>query len=49
MNLFEFNSRVKSGDQLVLFNNYVVDLSSFVREHPGGPFLIKRVIGKDVG
>ncbi|CAI2386100.1 unnamed protein product [Moneuplotes crassus] len=45
----EFRSLIKSGKKLALFNDYILDLKSFVSEHPGGSFVLKESIGKDVG
>ena len=48
MTLTEFHEQAKR-DKLVLFDDYVAKVSGFMREHPGGPFLIERVIGSDIG
>jgi hypothetical protein len=44
----EFNERVSQGEQLVLLDDLVLDISSFKHEHPGGEFLLDFHKGKDV-
>ena len=45
----EFDTRVHtSGEQLVLLDDLVLDVSKFKSEHPGGQFLLDFHVGKDV-
>ena len=49
MSLTEFNDKVKAGKHYTLYNGYVINLFKFGGEHPGGRFLLDRVIGQDCG
>ena len=40
--------RVKSGEQLVILDDMVLDVSQFQFKHPGGKFVIKHNIGRDI-
>ena len=44
----EFKWRVENGEQLVTLENFVVDVSSFMKHHPGGEFVFKQNIGRDI-
>ena len=44
----EFNHRVENGENLVILDEFVLDVSTFMWTHPGGRFSIKRNIGRDV-
>lgn len=44
----EFEERVSEGEQLVLLDDLVLDVSGFKSEHPGGQFLVEHHIGMDV-
>lgn len=44
----EFDKRVKKGQQLVILNNYILDVSEYQYNHPGGNFLISYNIGRDI-
>ena len=44
----EFSARVKQGEQLVILDEYVLDVSWWGDEHPGGKFSISANIGRDV-
>ena len=46
MSLKAFN---ESNKKLALFNDYVVDLTSYAYEHPGGTFVIQQWNKKDIG
>jgi cytochrome b involved in lipid metabolism len=37
----EFEKRVKSGDQLVILNDMVLNVEKFKENHPGGKFSIQ--------
>lgn len=45
----EFDSLIKSGKKLVLFNNYIIDVSTFAVWHPGTAYAINECIGMDIG
>jgi hypothetical protein len=45
----EFDELIIKGDQLVLFNNYVLDVEGFKDEHPGTAFVLKENIGNEIG
>lgn len=49
MTLDEFHHGIAAGESWALYNNYVIDLSVYQFEHPGGRFLIHRCIGQDLG
>lgn len=44
----EFRARIKSGEKLVILDEYVLDVSWWMDEHPGGRFSIEANIGRDV-
>lgn len=44
----EFDKRVVGGEQLVILDDLILDVSHFMAEHPGGRFLIENSIGRDV-
>lgn len=44
----EFDERIKRGEQLVLLDDLVLDVSRFKYEHPGGAFLLDIHIGRDI-
>lgn len=46
---FQFNNLVRSGRKLVLFNNNVLDVETFMGEHPGTRFVIEENIGREIG
>ena len=46
--LEEFKSRVKRGEKLVILDQYVLDVSWWAGEHPGGTFSIEFNVGRDV-
>lgn len=48
MKLPDFNARISKGEQLVILYKYVIDISKFKNEHPGGADVFKGYIGKDV-
>jgi hypothetical protein len=45
----EFDELIIKGSQLVLFNNYVLDIEGFKDEHPGTAFVLKENIGNEIG
>lgn len=44
----EFHSRVVSGENLWVFDNLVLDLTNYWNQHPGGAFLMKQTVGRDI-
>lgn len=44
----EFDNRLKRGEQLVVLDNLVLDVSRFKNNHPGGRFLLEYNVGKDI-
>ena len=45
----EFENLIKEGKKYVLFDNYVIDVTSFISEHPGSSYVIEQTIGRDIG
>lgn len=48
MSRSDFTRNVKNGQKLVIVDNLVVDVSEFLSVHPGGRFVLHRVIGTDI-
>jgi Cytochrome b5-like Heme/Steroid binding domain len=48
MSLKEFEDQISHGQQLMILDEVVLDVSSFVSHHPGGAFVIKHNIGRDI-
>jgi len=46
--LKDFQERVKNGEKLVVLDDMVLDVSSFINNHPGGNFSLTHNIGKDI-
>ncbi|CDW78413.1 cytochrome b5-like heme steroid binding domain containing protein [Stylonychia lemnae] len=44
----EFKKRVAGGEQLVILDDLVLDISKFKLSHPGGKFLLDYNIGRDI-
>lgn len=44
----EFENRVIGGEQLVILDDLVLDVSSFRFSHPGGKFVIDHNVGRDI-
>ena len=44
----EFEKRCNSGEQLVILDDYVLKVDSFMNYHPGGKFSIQQNVGRDV-
>lgn len=44
----EFKERVAAGEQLVILDDMVLDISRFMDDHPGGKFSLKHNVGRDV-
>jgi len=37
-----------SGKKLVILDNLVLDVGTFIEHHPGGKFVLERNIGRDI-
>lgn len=48
LTLTEMNQRIAGGEELLLLDDLVLDVSSFKSEHPGGKFLVEYHIGRDI-
>ena len=48
MTVIEFEHKVKNGEQLVVLDDMVLDISKFIAHHPGGKFALQHNIGQDV-
>lgn len=46
--LEDFKARVKNGEKLVILDQFVLDVSWWAGEHPGGTFSIEFNVGRDV-
>jgi cytochrome b involved in lipid metabolism len=44
----EFEERVMKGDQLMILDDLVLDVTHFYEFHPGGKWLIEHNIGRDI-
>lgn len=44
----EFEARVAGGEELVILDDLVLDVSEYQWNHPGGRFVIQQCIGRDV-
>ncbi|OMJ77414.1 hypothetical protein SteCoe_23016 [Stentor coeruleus] len=44
-----FKSIHRDKRKFVFYDNYLLDIGDFITSHPGGAFIIKQVIGEDVG
>lgn len=49
MKLEEFESLVHAGRQLMVDDNYIIDAAPFLNHHPGGKFVVKYNVGRDIG
>jgi cytochrome b involved in lipid metabolism len=49
MTFDEFNEAVKQNKKYLLFDEYVIDVESFLGEHPGGTAMLEHHIGRSVG
>ena len=45
----EFEEAIANGRKLVILDEVVVDIESFIDHHPGGKFVLQHNIGNDVG
>ena len=48
MSAKEFDNYVKEGRKLVILDELVLDVASFISHHPGGQFVLKHNIGRDI-
>ena len=44
----QFQKKIKNGAQLVILDAYVVDIGTFLSNHPGGRFSLEHNIGRDI-
>ena len=44
----EFAEKVASGSKYVVLDEFVLDMEKFIDHHPGGKWVIKKCIGRDV-
>lgn len=44
----EFHDLVNHGRKLVILDELVLDIESFVKHHPGGRFVLNHNIGRDI-
>jgi hypothetical protein len=44
----EFEHRVQKGEQLVILDDLVLDVSGFAKVHPGGAFMLRQTVGRDI-
>lgn len=47
--LAEYRKLIDEGKNYVLFDSFVIDVTSFIPEHPGSSYTIKQLIGRDIG
>ena len=45
----DYEQRIEKGEKLATLDNIVFDMKSYIDEHPGGAFVMKVCVGKDVG
>ena len=48
ISLREFDQRIANGEYLVIFDEYVLDVTDFMWQHPGGTFSLRYNIGRDI-
>jgi cytochrome b involved in lipid metabolism len=48
MSLRQFAEAVSDGEQLVLLDDLVLNVGSYMDNHPGGRFLLSHNIGRDI-
>lgn len=48
MSTDEFEVAVEKGATYVILDEFVLDVGSFIKEHPGGSFVLKHNIGRDI-
>ena len=41
------NEMIDNGATIVILNNYVLRLDSWLAKHPGGPLVIAHMVGRD--
>lgn len=44
----EFEKRVAAGEELMILDDLVLDVSKYLTEHPGGKFVVHHNIGRDI-
>ncbi|KAG5175833.1 hypothetical protein JKP88DRAFT_283324 [Tribonema minus] len=48
LTLEQFNERVGQGEQLLIVNDAILDVSEYMKAHPGGSKLLKESVSRDV-
>ena len=48
MSLRDFDEEIRQGRKLVILDEVVLDVGSFISHHPGGAFVIRHNIGRDI-
>jgi len=48
MTVIEFEKNIADGKQYVMLDEYVLDVNKFIHHHPGGEWLLKHNIGRDI-
>ena len=48
MGVDEFKKRVAQGEQLVILEDLICDVSKYQFSHPGGQFVLKYLVGRDI-
>ena len=43
-----FEKKIKAGEMLILLDDLVLDVSSYINSHPGGKVMFERNLGRDV-
>ncbi|EKX33441.1 hypothetical protein GUITHDRAFT_61164, partial [Guillardia theta CCMP2712] len=43
----EVEKRVRAGDALIIIQEMVFDVSTYINKHPGGAFILKNNYGRD--
>ena len=46
--LDEFKQRISEGEKLCILDEFVLDVSKFSLNHPGGRFAIEHNVGRDI-
>ena len=44
----DFHKRVEGGEKLIVLDDVVLDVSAYMKHHPGGQFVLEHLVGKDV-
>lgn len=44
----QFEEKVRDGENLWILDELILDLSSYIHQHPGGAFLLTHTVGRDI-